>query len=131
MYWYWIVYCYPMIIILILDCLLLSQDNHIDTGLFTVIPWIQYQYDYHVITVNNPVSIWLSWDNSRGGVTRWCHVQKFACCATGSWHQYIVIWWEWHYWIFSVLLSRLQHSWLINRMFLTVNYWASSAVISW
>ena len=29
-----------MIIILILDCLLLSHDNHIDTGLFTVITMI-------------------------------------------------------------------------------------------
>jgi len=41
---------------------------------------------------------------TRGGATRWCRVQKFECCTTGSRNQYIVIWWEWYYQIFSVLL---------------------------
>jgi hypothetical protein len=27
----------------------------------------------------------------RGRKTRWCRVQRFACCATVSQHQYIVI----------------------------------------
>ena len=27
----------------------------------------------------------------RGGTTRWCRVQIFTCCSTGSRHQYIVI----------------------------------------
>ena len=34
---------------------------------------------------------------TRGGATRWCRVQKFACYASGSRHQYIVIWWDCHY----------------------------------
>ena len=70
------------------------------------------------------IYIWKNvWEIIRGGTTCWCHVQKFACCTTGSQHQYIVIWWEWHYRFFSVLLSRLQHSWMINGEFLWVNYW--------
>jgi hypothetical protein len=51
---------------------------------------------------------------TRGGTTRWCHVQKITCCSNGSRHQYIVIWWGWHYRIFSVLLGWLLHSWMIN-----------------
>jgi hypothetical protein len=54
--------------------------------------------------------------------TRWCCVQKFTCWSTGSRYQYIVIWWGWHYRIFSVLLGRLLHSWMINGEFLSVNY---------
>jgi hypothetical protein len=60
---------------------------------------------------------------SRGGTTRWCRMQIFVCCTTGSRHQYIVIRWEWHYRIFSVLLSRLQRSRMINGEFLSVNCW--------
>ena len=60
---------------------------------------------------------------TRGGTTRWCHVQKFTCCSTGSRHQYIVIWLGWHYQIFSVLLRRLLRSWMINGESLSVNYW--------
>jgi hypothetical protein len=60
---------------------------------------------------------------SRGGTTRWCRVQNLTCCSTGSRHQYIVIWWGWQYRIFSVLLSRLLRSWMINGESLSVNYW--------
>jgi hypothetical protein len=42
-----------MIIILILDCLLLSHDNHIDTGLFTVIPEEarHFAHDMHIASI--------------------------------------------------------------------------------
>jgi hypothetical protein len=58
--------------------------------------------------------------NSRGGTTHWCRMQKLACCTTGSRYQYIVIWWEWYYQIFSVLQRRLQCSWMINGEFLSI-----------
>jgi hypothetical protein len=47
-------------------------------------------------------------------ISLWCRVENLTCCSTGSRHQYIVIWWGWHFRIFSVLLSRLLRSWMIK-----------------
>jgi hypothetical protein len=76
--------------------------------------------NYHLFCKYNILIVPCAWTR---GTTRWCRVQKFTCCSTGSRHQYIVIWWGWHYRIFSVLLSRLLRSWMINGESLSVNYW--------
>jgi hypothetical protein len=80
----------------------------LNPNILMLIPFI---YKYPSIFLNKNVFIKICTQANlyliiRGGTTRWCRVQIFTCCSTGSRHQYIVIWWGWHYRIFSVLLGQ-------------------------